>query len=56
MNNLFGLSMTYIMIALLVILGIAASSILWVILRSRVMFVIGVRRTAASCMNRSWGC
>ncbi len=43
MNDLFGLSMTYIMIALLVILGIAMSSILWVILRNRVMFLIGIR-------------
>ncbi|HYM15994.1 MAG TPA: FtsX-like permease family protein [Dehalococcoidia bacterium] len=43
MNDLFGLSMTYVMIALLVILGIAASSIAWVVLRNRVMFLIGVR-------------
>jgi putative ABC transport system permease protein len=43
MNDLFGLSMTYIMIALLVILGIAASSVVWVILRNRVMFLVGVR-------------
>ncbi len=35
--------MTYIMIALLVILLIAASTIGWVILRNRVMFFIGVR-------------
>jgi putative ABC transport system permease protein len=43
MNDLFGLSMTYIMIALLVILGFAASIIVWVIVRHRVMFLIGVR-------------
>jgi putative ABC transport system permease protein len=43
MNDLFGLSMTYIMIALLVILGGAVSTILWVIVRQRVMFLIGVR-------------
>jgi len=43
MNDLFGLSMTYIMIALLIILGIAASVIGWVVARNRVMFLIGVR-------------
>jgi len=43
MNDLFGLSMTYVMIALLVILAIAASTIGWVVLRNRVMFLIGVR-------------
>lgn len=43
MSELFGLSMTYIMIALLVILAMAASSIVWVITRNRVMFFIGVR-------------
>jgi putative ABC transport system permease protein len=43
MNDLFGLSMTYVMIALLVILGIAASTILWVVVRHRVMFLIGIR-------------
>jgi putative ABC transport system permease protein len=43
MNDLFGLSMTYIMIALLVILTIAASTVAWVIARNRVMFFIGVR-------------
>ncbi len=43
MNDLFGLSMTYIMIALLVILGFAFATIGWVIVRHRVMFLIGVR-------------
>jgi putative ABC transport system permease protein len=43
MNDLFGLSMTYIMIALLVILAVSASTIAWVIARNRVMFFIGVR-------------
>ncbi len=43
MNDLFGLSMTYIMIALLIILGIAVSTVGWAILRNRVMFFIGVR-------------
>ncbi|MDP9235951.1 MAG: FtsX-like permease family protein [Chloroflexota bacterium] len=43
MNDLFGLSMTYIMIALLVIVTIAASTVGWVVLRNRVMFFIGVR-------------
>jgi putative ABC transport system permease protein len=43
MNDLFGLSMTYIMIALLVIVTIAASTIGWVVVRNRVMFFIGVR-------------
>ena len=43
MNELFGLSMTYIMIALLVIMGIAMSTIGWIVLRNRVMFFIGIR-------------
>lgn len=43
MNDLFGLSMTYVMIALLVVLAIAGSTIGWVVLRNRVMFLIGVR-------------
>ncbi len=43
MNDLFGLSMTYIMIALLIILGVSASTVVWVIVRNRVMFLIGVR-------------
>jgi len=42
-NEFFGISMTYIMIALLVILGIALSTVAYVIIRNRVMFVIGVR-------------
>jgi len=43
MNEIFGLSMTYIMIALLVILGAAAGAIGWIVLRNRVMFFIGLR-------------
>ncbi len=43
MNELFGLSMTYIMIALLIILGIALSTTGWVLARNRVLFLMGVR-------------
>jgi putative ABC transport system permease protein len=42
-NELFGLSMTYIMIALLVIMSMAAATIGWIIARNRVMFFVGVR-------------
>ena len=41
MNDLFGLSMNYIMIGLLVVLGVALSSVGWVALRNRVLFFIG---------------
>jgi len=43
MNELFGISMTYVMIALLVILGVALAAIGWVLVRNRIMFLIGVR-------------
>jgi len=43
MNEFFGIDMTYIMIALLVILGVALSTVLYVVIRNRVMFLIGVR-------------
>ena len=43
MNEIFGLSMTYVMIALLVILAFAAGTIGWIVLRNRVMFFIGLR-------------
>ena len=43
MNDLFGLSMNYIMGGLLVVLAIAAAAVGWVLLRNRVMFFIGVR-------------
>lgn len=43
MDDLFGLSMNYIMIALLILLAIALSTVAWVVLRNRVMFMIGVR-------------
>ena len=43
MNEFFGISMTYIMIGLLVILAIALASIGWVLVRNRIMFLVGVR-------------
>ena len=43
MKELFGLSMTYIMIALVILLGVALSTVGWVVLRNRVLFWIGVR-------------
>ena len=43
MDTLFGLSMTLIMWVLLGILGLAVSVVLYVVLRSRVMFLMGLR-------------
>jgi len=43
MNEFFGISMTYIMIGLLVILAAAFASVGWVLLRNRIMFLVGVR-------------
>ena len=43
MDSLFGLSMNIIMWVLLGILGLAVSGVLYVVLRSRVMFLMGVR-------------
>ena len=43
MKNLFGIPMTYIMIVLLVLLGIALGTVLFVVLRNRIMFFIGLR-------------
>ncbi|MCH7580337.1 MAG: FtsX-like permease family protein [Chloroflexi bacterium] len=43
MDSLFGLSMNIIMWVLLGILGLAVSVVLYVVLRSRVMFLMGVR-------------
>ncbi|MCH7700034.1 MAG: ABC transporter permease, partial [Chloroflexi bacterium] len=43
MDSLFGLSMTLIMWVLLGILGVALSVVLYVVLRSRVMFLMGLR-------------
>ena len=43
MNDLFGLSMNYIMIGLLIVLGVALSTIGGVLARNRVLFFIGVR-------------
>ena len=41
MDDLFGLSMNYIMLGLLAALGISLASVGYVVLRSRVMFDIG---------------
>ena len=43
MDDLFGLSMNYIMIGLLVVLAVAFASVGYVVLRSRVMFRMGLR-------------
>ena len=43
MNELFGLSMNYIMIGLLIVLGVALSTVAWVAVRNRVLFFIGLR-------------
>lgn len=43
MNDFFGLSMTYIMIALICVFLVAVSTVVWVFVRQRVMFLIGVR-------------
>lgn len=43
MDDFFGLSMTTLMLILLGILGIAFATILYVIVRSRVMFLMGLR-------------
>lgn len=43
MDNLFGISMNLIMYVLLGVLGLALSTVLYVVARNRVMFVIGVR-------------
>jgi len=43
MKNLFGIPMTNIMIVLLVLLGIALGTVLFVVLRNRIMFFIGLR-------------
>ncbi|HEX5478818.1 MAG TPA: FtsX-like permease family protein [Dehalococcoidia bacterium] len=43
MNKLFGIPMNDIMVALLILLGVALGSVVWVFLRNRVMFLIGVR-------------
>ena len=43
MKEFFGIDMTYIMIALLAVLFIAVCTILYVFVRNRVMFHIGVR-------------
>jgi putative ABC transport system permease protein len=43
MDEFFNISMTYIMIGLLAILAIAAASVGYVLVRNRVMFLVGVR-------------
>ena len=43
MNEIFGLSMTYIMIGLLVVLSFAGGAIGWVLARNRIMFMVGIR-------------
>ena len=43
MSEFFGISMTYIMIALLCVLFVAIASVGYVFLRNRVMFLVGVR-------------
>ncbi len=43
MNELFGLSMTIIMLVLLALLALCAATVAWVLLQNRVMFFIGVR-------------
>src|SRR5215213_5920726 len=43
MNEIFGLSMTVIMIVLLVLLGICLLTVAWVALRRPVIFKLGVR-------------
>ena len=43
MNEIFGVSMTAIMIVLLVLLGICLLTVAWVALRRRVIFKMGIR-------------
>ena len=43
MDSMFGLSMNIIMWVLLGVLGVALSVVGYVIVRSRVMFIMGVR-------------
>ncbi len=43
MNDIFGLSMTYIMIGLLCVLAVAFGIIAWILTRNRMMFLLGVR-------------
>jgi putative ABC transport system permease protein len=43
MDELFGLSMDYIMIALLILLAISLATVAYVVLRNRIMFKMGVR-------------
>lgn len=43
MDAMFGLSMNTIMIVLLVLLGIASCTVLWIFLRNRIIFMMGLR-------------
>ena len=43
MNNLFGIPMTAVMIALLVLLGLSLLTILWIAWRRPVIFKLGLR-------------
>jgi putative ABC transport system permease protein len=43
MDAMFGLSMNTIMFVLLVLVGIALSTVLWVFLRNRIIFMMGLR-------------
>jgi putative ABC transport system permease protein len=42
-KNLFGIPMTGIMVVLLVLLGIALATVVYVVLRNRIMFFVGLR-------------
>ncbi len=43
MDDLFGLSMTYIMVGLLVALGVSLATVAYVVVRNRIMFLMGLR-------------
>ncbi len=43
MDDLFGLSMTYIMVGLLVALGLSLATVAYVLVRNRIMFLMGLR-------------
>ncbi len=43
MDDLFGLSMTYIMVGLLVALGVSLATVGYVVMRNRIMFLMGLR-------------
>src|SRR3989304_7657194 len=43
MDAMFGLSMNTIMIVLLFLVGIASCTVLWIFLRNRIIFMMGLR-------------